>query len=196
MHVVNRFLGNRLSETDLKDIRMFNYKVDINMGTTDYDKLRRSGLIDGLDTLLRLQSRICFLTGIKPVGYPCCINSCVCFTGQYSHLTNCPICGEVKNDSRGRPRHLFQYIPLIPQLVNLFLDKELLDELKYRGKYDSTPSGVGDIFDGEHYRRLLREIVRVGGEHAGHRFFELISDIALALSTDGVGPFKSRKKTC
>lgn len=66
----------------------------------------------------------------------------------------------------------------------------------YRAEYNPEPTGVADVFDGTHYRHLCREFVRVGMERLGHRFFELGTDIALALSTDGVGPFKSRKKTC
>ncbi|EIW75660.1 hypothetical protein CONPUDRAFT_65589, partial [Coniophora puteana RWD-64-598 SS2] len=188
--------GARLSEDDLRNIRAFNFKVDAQLGGQDYEKLRRSKLAPNLETLHRLQSRMAFLSGIMPVNYHCCPNSCVCYTGDYQQLDQCPRCSEARYDNQGQPRHIFQYIPLIPRLSNLFLDPESIQKMRYRSNYDTRTSGVADVFDGKHYRGLLSQHVRVDAEQLGHRFFDQASDIALALSTDGVGPFKSRKKTC
>ncbi|KAJ3902913.1 hypothetical protein F5879DRAFT_804518, partial [Lentinula edodes] len=188
--------ASRLSEDDMYNIRAFNLKLDTNLGSRNFEKLRRSKLVPNLETLHRIQARVSFLSGIKPVSYTCCVNSCICYTWIHEKSDHCPYCNEPRNDSRNRPRNTFQYIPLIPRLVNLFLDSTTIRKMYYRAEYNPEPTGVADVFDGTHYRHLCREFVRVGMERLGHRFFELGTDIALALSTDGVGPFKSRKKTC
>jgi hypothetical protein len=53
-----------------------------------------------------------------------------------------------------------------------------------------------DIFDGAHYRGLLKQEVTVDGHQLGHKYFEDPRDIALGFGTDGVGPFRRRKATC
>ncbi|KAJ7142046.1 hypothetical protein C8R43DRAFT_829957, partial [Mycena crocata] len=187
---------SRLSQSDLNAIHLFNLKLETSLGTRDFEKLRRSKLIRNIETLHHIQTRVAFLSGIKPVYYACCINSCVCFVWKYEKDTRCPYCSEERYDRHGKPRKIFSYLPLIPRLVNSFLNQEEIDEIRYRAEYDTALPGTADVFDGMHYRRLCNEFVRVGAERLGHKFFELVTDIALALSTDGVGPFKSRKKTC
>ncbi len=180
----------------MRNIRTFNFKVTTQLSGENYEKLRRSKLIPNLETLHCLQSRMAFLSGIMPVNYHCCPNSCICYTGDYQHLDACPRCLEARYNSEGQPRHIFQYIPLIPRLSNLFLNPESIQMMRYRSSYDMHTPGVGDVFDGEHYRELLTRHVQVGDEQLSHHFFDQPTDIALGLSTDGVGPFKSRKKTC
>ncbi|KAJ6589205.1 hypothetical protein B0H19DRAFT_233243 [Mycena capillaripes] len=181
---------SRLSDDDLRDIRAFNLKVETSLGNRDFEKLRRSKLVRNIETLHRIQTRVAFLSGIKPVPYHCCVKSCVCFVWKYENHTRCPHCHEEHYNHNDKPRHIFWYLPLIPRLVNSFLDPAEIKKMRYRADYDTAPTGVADAFDGTHYQRLRTEFVRVGVEKLGHRFFELLTDIALALSTDGVGPFK------
>jgi hypothetical protein len=125
------------------------------------------------------------------------------YTGEYMQLESCPWCGEArykahrKNPVRRVPRQTFRYLPLIPRLINLYRDPTMAGLLRYRAHRVPDPNSLTDILDGRYYRRLLREFVHVlGGNRLGHRFFSHTTDIALGLSTDGVGPFKTRKQQC
>ncbi|KAJ7114215.1 hypothetical protein C8R43DRAFT_830797, partial [Mycena crocata] len=71
-------------------------------------------------------------------------------------------CHENRYDRSGKPRHTFWYLPLIPRLVNMFLDPTEIQKMRYRPDYDTAPTGVADVFDGTHYQRLRNEFVRVG----------------------------------
>ncbi|CEL62957.1 hypothetical protein RSOLAG1IB_12611 [Rhizoctonia solani AG-1 IB] len=72
----------------------------------------------------------------------------------------------------------------------------MAESLQYRSQRRPQPNTLSDIFDGRYYRQLLREFVHLGGTRLDHRFFSNNTDIALGLSTDGVGPFKTRKQQC
>jgi hypothetical protein len=190
-------LGIHLSDDDWTAIRAHNYKVDVDLGARSYAKLPRAfPSFKNLPSLKRLRNHIKFLSGVEPVSYECCINSCCCYTGPYTELTQCPYCGEARKTGRGDPRKIYSYISIIPRLVNLYRNPTVADTLQYRHNYKSSPDSIGDVFDGEHYHHLCRTQVTVGGVPVGHKFFSQPTDIALGLSTDGFGPFKRRKHTC
>jgi len=39
--------------------------------------------------------------------YKCCINSCICFTGEFEPLTMCPLCGEPRHDKWKKAQNRF-----------------------------------------------------------------------------------------
>ncbi|KAJ7302894.1 hypothetical protein DFH08DRAFT_988548, partial [Mycena albidolilacea] len=187
----------RLTDKAMDSIRAHNFKVNIDLGSRAYAKMKRAfPQLRDLPTLCNLQSEIAFLSGIKPVKYDCCKQSCCCFCGPYSALETCPYCDEPRYDSRGRPRATFDYLPLIPRLQALFSDKEMCEELLYRARHKSASGKIEDIFDSLHYRRLRQRNVSVEDSVLAHLFFEQDTDIAMGLSADGVCPFKNRKSTC
>jgi len=59
----------------------------------------------------------------------------------------------------------------------------------------SMPGTTTDIFDGLHYRLLLREHVVVGDQMLPHNYFSDQRDITLSFATDGFAPFKKWKHT-
>lgn len=186
-----------MSTDEMRAIRAHNFKVDTELGARVYDKLPRAfPELSGLPSRRLLQTQIAFLSGVKPVPYDCCVNSCCCYTDSYEPLDRCPYCEESRRDSSGRARNTFQYLPLIPRLVNLFQDPAMAAKLDYRSEYRPVEGTVGDIFDGSHYHRLCRTKVTIEGETLPHKFFSQSTDLALGASTDGFGPFKRRKKTC
>jgi hypothetical protein len=81
-------------------------------------------------------------------------------------------------------------------LKALFADKEVCEELLYRGRYTPKTGKISDIFDSLHYRRLRDRNVRIEDVVFDHLFFDQDTDIAIGLSADGVCPFKNRKSTC
>ncbi|KAJ6496381.1 hypothetical protein C8R45DRAFT_823187, partial [Mycena sanguinolenta] len=189
--------GHKLSAEEMTAIRAHNYKVDTDLGARAYDKLARAfPELAGLPSRQQLRTQIAFLSGVVPVQYDCCVNSCCCFVDSYADNDFCMFCQEPRRDSGGRARNTFHYLPLIPRLVNLFHDDAMAGKLDYRSKYESVDGQPNDIFDGAHYRRLCRTNVTINGETLPHKFFSAPTDLALGASTDGFGPFKRRKKTC
>ncbi|KAF7361101.1 hypothetical protein MSAN_01141700 [Mycena sanguinolenta] len=178
---------HRLSEKAMHAIRAHNFKVNVDLGSRAYAKMRRAfpQLFD-LPSLSRLQSEISFISGLKAEQYDCCKNSCCCFVGVYTELDNCPYCEEPRRDSRGRPCATFSYLPLIPRLQALFADEWMCEELLYRARFGSKSGKISDIFDSLHYRRLRRRHVRVEEEILSHLFFDQDTDIAMGLSADGL----------
>ncbi|KAJ7208372.1 hypothetical protein GGX14DRAFT_295765, partial [Mycena pura] len=186
----------RLTEDDMNAIRAHNFKVNVDQGSRDYVKMKRAfPQLNSLPSLAQLQSQISFISGIKPIKYDCCVGSCCCFTGPNADLDACPYCSEPRLDSRGRPRAVFEYIPIIPRLQALFADKKTCEELLYRANCHKRTT-ISDVFDSLSYRRLCQCHVRVDGEIFSHRYFDQPFDIAMGLSADGVCPFKNRKATC
>ncbi|KAJ7159369.1 hypothetical protein C8R43DRAFT_827548, partial [Mycena crocata] len=187
----------RLSDQEMNAIRAHNFKVNIDLGSRAYAKMKRAfPQLHNLPSLTQLQSQITFISGIKPILYDCCKGSCCCFVGPYAELDKCPYCEEPRYDSHGRARATFHYLPLIPRLKALFSDKKMCEELLYRARYTSKPGKISDIFDSLHYRRLRGRRVRADGTVFSHFYFDQDTDIAMGLSADGVCPFKNRKSTC
>ncbi|KAJ1310651.1 hypothetical protein OPQ81_009180 [Rhizoctonia solani] len=196
--------GRTLTGEDMKAVRGFNYKVETNITARAYDKLPRA-FPDELGDLPKnyvLRSRMARLSGIKGIRIDCCVNSCMAFTDPFDTLDYCQFCQEDRYRPCNDPdaprvaRKYFQYVPIIPRLINMYLHPNTAEELAYRSTYKHNPLLIHDIFDGTHYRRLLRSRVVVEGTTLRHNFFSLPTDLALGLSSDGFGPFKSRKQSC
>ena len=124
------------------------------------------------------------LTGIKPVIYDCCPNSCIAYTRKYIHHSSCPICNERRFQANGQPRSQFTYFPLIPRLQGFFQSNQTVARMSYRRDFRPHESKICDIFDSAHYQRLLWHRVVLDGEKLSHRYFSDPRDIALSLSTD------------
>lgn len=115
-------------------------------------------------TIWRVEEKLRALTGIKPIWYDCCINSCFAFTGQYAKASYCPHkdCGEPRwRDQVGseepRARKRWLYIPLKERLIHQYKESPYAGELStYRAGFDESRSGRGftDIFDGNLYKDL------------------------------------------
>jgi hypothetical protein len=63
----------------------------------------------------------------------------------------------------------------------------------YRAESELEPDTVKDVFDGTHYKELLRKFVTLHGKTLAHKVFSDMRDIALGISFDGFAPFKRRK---
>ena len=147
------------------------------------------------DSLKMAKKRVQSLTGFQPVRHSCCINSCVCFVGPYEGLIDCPNCKEARFKANGKPRKYYDYIPVIPRLQAMLANSIHAEKMRYRANHIHEPGTTKDVFDGSHYRSLLRTIVP-GSEDNPFFYFSDEHNIALGLSTDGFAPFKRRDKTC
>ncbi|KDQ09488.1 hypothetical protein BOTBODRAFT_81677, partial [Botryobasidium botryosum FD-172 SS1] len=191
-----------LTEEELGLIRAFNFKVDTCSPDNTFEKLSHAfPALANLPSLAAIQVRMARLSGIQPVYYDCCINSCCCFNGPYKNLDRCPFpdCGEPRYDSTMTPRKArkrFEYLPFTPRLIELFASRWKANLLDYRSAFEYDPAKITDVFSSSRYQRLLGEPVTVAGKPLGHRFFSDRRDIALGLAVDGFSPFRKRKQTC
>lgn len=177
-------------------IRAYSLKVKHGLTKDAYNSLRFVFPQAPLDTLKNTEKRIQLLSGFQPVQYHCCPSSCVCYTGPYETLSSCPDCNTDRYKADGKtPQAYFQYLPLIPRLRAMLSNSSYAKKMQYRSKYQHDPTKMADIFDGTHYRSLLKTPVTIGDEELPMWFFSDPRDIALGLSTDGFGPFKRRNKT-
>ena len=117
-----------------------------------------------LPTIWRLMAKMEKLTGIKPLWFHCCKNSCMAYTGEYSQLTACRICHTPRYDTqtwteKSRPLKRWLFLPLLPRLKHQFSGKYSTMLSTYRaefGVHDSARSFTKDIFSGRVYQTLLR----------------------------------------
>ncbi|TFK95308.1 hypothetical protein BDV98DRAFT_644487 [Pterulicium gracile] len=193
LQLLTSVIGIQLSEEDLNALRAHSLRTKTLQGGRSFKAMCRSfPALRHLPTLAKLQTRITFLSGFKPVNHHCCINSCVCYADeQYKELDTCPNCSESRYDSNRRPRRLLQYMPFILRLLAWVTSPIMFEKLMYRANLTGSPEegfDVNDYFDSLHYHELLDRFIEVDGETLGQRFFELATDIALALNMDGFNP--------
>ncbi|QRV80885.1 Transposase family tnp2 [Ceratobasidium sp. AG-Ba] len=195
--------GPKLSDSDMLLVRGFNYKIDTGITARAYSKLPRAfPNLDGLPTESVMKRRAAVLAGVSGVRIHCCVDSCVAFTGKYELHDECPYCGKPRYEDDPekpgcqRPVRTFLYIPLIPRLTNMYRSKDMASKLGYRGRYGTRPGIIRDIFDGHLYQRLRGRRVRTYKRNFDHCYFSMPTDIALGLSADGFGPFKSSRQSC
>ena len=146
-------------------------------------------------SLAKNHAHVSALSGEEPIAFDCCVNSCCCYTGSYANIETCPFCNEPRYDSQGRSHSHFIYIPLLPQLVALYHNRNMADKMQYRASYDHQQDQVGDIFDGHIYQDLWKKEIEVDGQQLHCCYFSDPCDIALGLSTDGFAPFRRQKMT-
>ena len=190
-----RLEGKLLDESDLTLLRAYTLKVEDGITNATFNKLRFAFPQAPLDSIKSTEKRVQFLSGFQPVRYSCCISSCVCFTGPFETLQQCPKCKADRYKADGTtPRSYFEYLPIIPRLRAMVANSNYAEKMQYRSNHTHDPTKVTDIFDGTHYRSLLGKFVTIGDEELPMWFFSDPRDIALGLSTDGFGPFKRRNK--
>jgi len=187
-----------ISDHDLDILRPFGMKIRNNLTASTFHEMSHNFSKAGMENLAKTRSHVRALSRFEPVKFACCVNSCICYTGLYADLDECPNCRTSRLNESGRPRLMFSYIPLIPRLRALMSNRTYATQLQYRADEHAKtrrPGTTTDIFDGLHYRSLLGERVVVGDQTYPHNYFSDHRDIALGFATDGFAPFKKRKHT-
>ncbi|KAK7015910.1 hypothetical protein VNI00_018996 [Paramarasmius palmivorus] len=82
-----------------------------------YDQVRR-----------RLQT----ITGIIPLRFDKCINTCLGYLGPFADLEDCPICGEARYDEKSKPKSQFVSVPVGPQLQALWRHPDMVQRIRSR----------------------------------------------------------------
>ncbi|KAF8691635.1 Transposase family tnp2, partial [Rhizoctonia solani] len=108
-------------------------------------------------------------------------------------LETCPICHKRRFSPGGRPRWIFHYTPLIPQLRALFHNPEMTKKLPYclMAKELHTPGTIEDVFNSKNYCCLRTTLLN---KTQGYHYFDNPTDIALGILTDGFTLFKWRQR--
>ncbi|KAI0749181.1 hypothetical protein C8Q80DRAFT_1100695, partial [Daedaleopsis nitida] len=185
-----------ITSDDLSHLRPFALKVDTYMTGTTFAKLQFAFPESHVETWKCIQSRVAQLSGIQPVLYDCCPNSCMCFVGPHATLSTCTHCNEGRYRADGTPRSRFLYIPFTPRLKALFSNRTAGQRMLYRAReHISKPGIISDVMDSTHYHTLCQSKVRVDDKDLPHQYFDDPRDVALGLSTDGFAPHRRRKKT-
>ncbi|KDN34874.1 hypothetical protein RSAG8_12061, partial [Rhizoctonia solani AG-8 WAC10335] len=185
-----RLMGRK----DLNTFRLLAARLRTHFSRETYEDLRQGICEDlGIPSEFIAWRRLRIMSGLETRAYDCCINSCCCFLGKYKDLTSCPYCKESRFNSSGKPRRVFRYSPLIPQLRALFQNVDMVKKLRYRVEIEDEhmPDVIQDVFDGAHYRSLRTKQVTPTSPYC---FFDNPEDIALSLSTDGFTLFKRRRR--
>lgn len=155
---------------------MYALRIEGLLSRQLFDKLRRvfSDKLT-LSSEWVTERRMEFLSGVTPVRYDCCINSCLLYVDKYANLQSCPYCKAPRNKPDGKPQQQFAYLPIIPRLQAMFKNPTMANHLSYRHNRKPPPRHSCDKFDGKHYKDLckrkfdlvvvtfLRSILRIQG---------------------------------
>ena len=108
-----------------------------------------------INFLYSITRRVAILSGVEPLYFDCCPNSCLAYTGKYTLLDQCPLCSQTHfREGTKKPCQQFCYIPLIPRLQNFFANEKAIEELLYQHYYQAIPGVIFDVFDSKHYQNL------------------------------------------
>ncbi|KAI0083144.1 hypothetical protein BDY19DRAFT_857111, partial [Irpex rosettiformis] len=198
-----------LSTRDKRILRLFALRTQTKLTREAFAMLPFAfadddGTPAAMPSVDEINSRSAFLSGLNPKTYHSCIGSCCCYVGPFQDASSCPYCHQPRLNSSGRPRKLFTYIPVIPQLKAMCKDQGFSEKLRYRANYEPSPplhnpplsSKIEDVFDSQHYRALRDTPVVIDGKTYQFNYFAGNNDVALGYLTDGFAPFKRSKQTC
>ena len=153
----------------------------------------------------QISRKVARLTGVDSVVHDMCPKVCVAYTGPYSDLEACPLCGESRYDpillrtSHGRikkAQQQFHTMPIGPQLQALWRSPETAYLMRHRHRRtqeilshrDENGNVViqnyDDVYVGSDYLRAV---------DSGHISPD---DIALMLSLDGAQLYKNKTSDC
>ena len=144
----------------------------------------------------QVRNRLKRITGILPLHFDMCINTCLAYTGTFSTLTECFFCGERRYEKHHDidpkvPRRQFVTLPLGPQLQALWRHPVSVAKLRDRVRRTkiflaqrNTDGGVQDYYD-----------ICSGSEYLDRVESGQISDndMLLILSMDGAQLYRNKE---
>src|SRR5918995_2611370 len=140
-------------------------------------------------SLYKVKKSLERLTGLVPIFYNMCENSCICYTGINESLQSCPLCGSSRYDSTDKSKKFMPYLSIKKRLEIQYNNKVRAEELLYRHQYinnkDIDSEDLEDIFDKKIYKELLE-----------NNLFNDKRDIAFTVSCDGYQIFKQKTDDC
>src|SRR6266542_2516843 len=172
----------------IEGLKLLYLKSLYNFTESVYDDIMKIFITNNL-SLYKIKKYLKNTTGLIPVFYDICENSCICYTGQYETYQNCLICKFTRLDIRGKAKKIMLYLSIKDRLQIQFNDRNRAKELLYHYKYiinkHNYNDDLDDIFDGKIYKELVEE-----------NLFNDKKDIAFTASCDGYQIFKQKTDDC
>ena len=138
-------------------------------------------------SLYNVKKYLTEVTGLVPVFYDMCENSCICYTEEYEFYQRCPICESARLDTKGKAKKVMPYLSIKDRLKTQFSNENRAKELLYRYEHitNKNDDDLDDIFDGEIYKELVNK-----------NLFNDKRDVAFTASCDGYQIFKQKTDDC
>ena len=172
----------------IEGLKLLYLKSLYNFTESAYNDIMKIFTTNNL-SLYKIKKYLKDITGLVPVFYDMCENSCICYTGQYETYQNCPICESTRLDIRRKAKKIMPYLSIKDRLQIQFNDGNRAKELLYHHEYiinkHNDNDDLDDIFDGKIYKELVEE-----------NLFNDKRDIAFTASCDGYQIFKQKTDDC
>ena len=180
--------NNIISEEVIEGLKLLYLKSLYNFMEAAYNDIIKVFAKKNL-SLYKVKKSLEKLTGLVPIFYDMCENSCICYTGIYESFQSCPLCDSSRYDLTNKSKKVMPYLSIKKRLEIQYNNKVRAEELLYRHQYinnkDIDSEDLEDIFDGKIYKELL-EI----------NLFNDKRDIAFTVSCDGYQIFKQKTDDC
>ena len=172
-------------EKIIEGLKLLHLKSLYNFTESAYEDIMKIFTKNNL-SLYKIKKYLKEITGLVPIFYDMCENSCICYTGRYESYQNCPICDSIRLDTRGKAKKVMPYLPIINRLKIQFDDENRARELLYRHEYitNKEDDDLDEIFDGKIYKELVYE-----------NLFNDKRDVAFIASCDGIKSLNKRQMT-
>lgn len=170
----------------LEGLKLLHLKSLYNFTESAFDDIMKIFTTNNI-SLYKVKKYLKDVTGLVPVFYDMCENSCICYTGVYEEAQNCPMCNSSRFDGKRKAKKVMPYLSIIDRLRMQFGDENRANELLYRHEYliNKCDDDLDDIFDGEIYKELVDK-----------SFFNDKRDIVFTVSCDGYQIFKQKTDDC
>src|SRR6266498_3854687 len=179
---------NILNKKIIEELKLLYLKSLYNFTESAYDDIMKIFTTNNL-SLYKIKKYLKDITGLVPVFYDMCENSCICYTGQYETYQNYPICESTRLDIRGKAKKIMLYLLIKDRLQIQFNDENRAKELLYHHEYiinkHNDNNDLDNIFDGKIYKELVEENI-----------FNDKRNIAFTASCDRYQIFKQKTDDC
>ena len=178
--------SNMPNKEIIEGLKLLHLKSLYNFTESAYEDIMKIFTTNNI-SLYKIKKYLKKITGLEPIFYDMCENSCICYTGQYESYQNCPTCDSIRLDTIGKAKKAMPYLSIIDRLKIQFNNENRAKELLYRYEYitNKVDNDLDDIFDGKFYKELVNE-----------NFFNDKRDIAFTASCDGYQIFKQKTDDC
>ena len=174
----------------IEGLKLLYLKSLYNFTESAYDNTIKIFTIENV-SLYKVKTHLKNITGLVPIFYDMCENSCICYTEDYESDQVCPYCSSTRFDAKGKAKKVMPYLSIKDRLKIQFKDENRAKELLYRHEYitnkeqNDDDDDLDDIFDGSIYKELMEENLFIDKR-----------DIAFTASCDGYQIFRQKTDDC
>src|SRR5215216_4010029 len=100
---------NIISEEVIEGLKLLYLKSLFNLSEVAYYGINEAYVKKDL-SLYKVKKSLERITGLVPIFYDMCENSCICYTGIYESFQSCPLCESSRYDSTNKPKKVMPYL--------------------------------------------------------------------------------------